>query len=369
MADRGADSPARTHRVWRAGLTPSSAFLLVGAVVVADVVSDGFVAAHRTFGWVVACGVVALLIDPLVDYVDRILPRWLAVIVVLIGVLTVVGTLTVSLANDMMTSLDELKASAPEAAQGLEDRYEWLGELDLATRVQSFVEDLDQRVRHDAVSQVAETAPTYVVTGVLMLFLLAYGRRYFDGFVDQFPDDRRDAMRTVGHQAATRGRQYLLVALGMSVVNGLVVGLLCWRLGLPAASSLGFVVGLFTLLPLIGVFVGGVPALLLAFGLEGWRDGLVLLAVLLVLQVIEAALVRPYVDARTVRVGPLIPIIVGLLGFELYGAGGAIYGIALAVIALAALDQVGRIRGDDLSAEAAAPDPAPEAAAAPRSAT
>ena len=36
-----------------------------------------------------------------------------------------------------------------------------------------------------------------------------------------------------------------------------------------------------------------------------------------------------------------------MLGFELYGIGGAIYGIALAVLALAALDAVGRIRGDD----------------------
>jgi hypothetical protein len=48
-----------------------------------------------------------------------------------------------------------------------------------------------------------------------------------------------------------------------------------------------------------------------------------------------------------VRVGPTVPIIVGLMGFELYGIGGSIYGIALAVIALAALDSAGRLRGDD----------------------
>ena len=56
---------------------------------------------------------------------------------------------------------------------------------------------------------------------------------------------------------------------------------------------------------------------------------------------------RPYVDPRTVRVGPTIPIVVGLLGFELYGVGGAVYGVALAVIGLAALDAVGRLRDVD----------------------
>ena len=57
------------------------------------------------------------------------------------------------------------------------------------------------------------------------------------------------------------------------------------------------------------------------------------------------------VDSRTVRLGPASPIIVGLLGFELYGIGGAIYGIALIVIGFAALDAVGRIQGDDVTAE------------------
>jgi predicted PurR-regulated permease PerM len=203
---------------------------------------------------------------------------------------------------------------------------------------------------------------TYLVTSILMLFLLAYGRRYFEGFVDQFPERRRDDMRTVGRTAALRGRQYLLVALGQSVVNGVIVGSVCWALGFPAAISLGFVVGVFTLLPLIGVLVGGIPALLLGFGLEGWQDGLIVLLVLLALQTIEAAVVRPFVDARTVRVGPTIPIVVALLGFELYGVGGAVYGIALSVIALAALDAVGRLRGDDPPPEPAESVSPPEPA-------
>ena len=197
-------------------------------------------------------------------------------------------------------------------------------------------------------SQAAETAPSYLVTSILMLFLLAYGRRYFEGFVDQFPEERRDDMRTVGRAAALRGRQYLLVALGQSdrQRGDRRVGVLGARASRPPSAS-GFAVGVFTLLPLIGVLVGGIPALLLGFGLEGWQDGMIVLVVLIALQTIEAAVVRPIVDARTVRVGPTIPIIVALLGFELYGVGGAIYGIALAVIGLAALDAVGRLRGDD----------------------
>ncbi len=285
------------------------------------------------------------------NVVDRVLPRWISVIVVLLGVVAIVAGVTIGLANDLLDSLDDLQTTAPEAAAGLEEQFDWAADIGVADRVQAFVDELNDRIRERAVSRFAGTAPTYLVTGILMLFLLNFGRRYFDAFVTQFHEDRRDDIRTVASAGALRGRRYLLIALAHSLVNGVIVGALCWALDLPAALSLGVAVGVFTILPLIGVLVGGVPALLLAFGLEGRWTGLVVLLVLLLLQAFEAVIVRPWVDPRTVRLGPAAPIVVGLLGFELYGIGGAIYGIALTVIAFAALDAVGGIRGDDVAAE------------------
>jgi predicted PurR-regulated permease PerM len=271
------------------------------------------------------------------------MPRWLAVIVVLIGLLVVIGAVAAGLASDLTDSLQELEESAPAAAADLEEQHDVLADINLAQRVQDFVDEMDSRVRRDALSTATATLPAYVVTGVLMLFLLAYGRRYFDGFVAQLPAERQGGVRKVGSHAALRGRRYILIALGHSVVNGAIVGLLCWWLDLPAAIALGFAVGVLTPIPLIGVLVGGIPAVLLAFALEDWA-GFVVLGVLVALQVIEAAVVRPAVDARTVRVGPTVAVVVALLGFELYGVGGAVYGVALAVIGLAALDEIGRLR-------------------------
>ena len=342
--DAGAGRTRAT--VLRAGLTPASAAVLVGAVVTALVLADEFVVAHRTIGWVVACAVVALLIDPVVDGVARVVPRWIAVVAVVLLLIAVVATLVVGLVNDVINSIDELKQNAPVAARSLEQRYSWAKDLGLGQRVTDFVVDLDRQVRRTTVSKALGTVPSYLVTGILTLFLLAYGRSYFDGFADQFDPARRDKIRAVGGEAASRGRRYLLVVLVESILNGLVVGAACWLLGLPAAVSLGFAVGVMTVLPLMGVLVGGIPALLLAFGLSGWGAAAWMLLVLIALQVVEAAVVRPVVDARTVRVGPTIPIVIGLLGFDLYGVGGAVYGIALAVIGMAALDAVGRERGD-----------------------
>jgi predicted PurR-regulated permease PerM len=322
-------------------VTPTSVAIVVAAVIVALILSNAFEAAHTTLGWVVACSVVALLLDPLVGFVDRFLPRLLSVILVLLAVVTVVAGVTIGLASDLNTSLEELRDAAPEAAQELEERYDVAREIGVADRVESFIKDLDENVRSDALTAAAETVPTYVVTGILMLFILGYGRRYFAAFVDQFAPQRRPLLRSVLSGAARRGQRYLLAVLAHSIVNGVIFGTTCSLVGLPASRSLGIAVGFFTLFPLIGVLVGGIPALLLAFGLDGWGTGFIVLAVLIALQLVEALIVRPFVDVRTVRLGPTVAIVVALLGFELYGIGGAVYGVALAVIGLAALDELG----------------------------
>lgn len=144
-----------------------------------------------------------------------------------------------------------------------------------------------------------------------------------------------------------------MVALAHSLANGVIVGMLCWALGVPAALSLGAIVGAFTILPLMRVLVGGVPARLLAFGSEGGLTGAVVLIALLLLQLVEAAIVRPRVDPATRPARPAAAIVVGLLGFELYGVGGAVYGIAIAVIAFATLDAPSRARGEDVTGSGA----------------
>lgn len=344
--ERSAGAPASHVGIRRVGLTPTSAVLIVAAVVTAFVLRDAFVAAHRIVGWVIACAVVALLVGALVDIVDRGLPRWISVIVVLVGIVAVVGGVLAGLVYDVLDSLEELRTTAPEAAATLEDRFGWASDIGVADRVQGFVDELNDRVRERTVMRVAGTAPTYLVTGILMLFFLFFGRRYFDAFVRQFPVERRDTIRTVAMSGAVRGRRYFLIAIAHSLVNGVIVGLVCWALDLPAALSLGFLVGTFTIIPVIGVIIGGVPALLLAFGMDDTSTGVVVLIVLVLLQVVEAAIVRPWVDPRTVRLGPAAATVVGLLGFELYGIGGAVYGIALTVIALAALDAAGHVAED-----------------------
>ena len=341
--------PARLVR-----FTPSAALLVTAGVFAAFVLRNVFVAAHQIVGWIVACALVALLIDPLVNLLQRHLPRVLSVVVVVVTMVAIVVGIVAGLTRELLSSLDDLEEAAPEAARRLEERYAWAADIDVTSRVADLVERINETVRSETIDRAFGRLPTFLVTGVLMLFLLAFGRRYVLGMLSLFDDlGRRQTVRRVLLLGARHGRTYILFTLAHSLVNGLIVGIASWLLDLPAPVSLGFAVGLMTAIPLIGTFVGGVPALLLAFGSSSWTVGVTVLALLVTLQAVEVLVVRPVVDSRSVRVGTTVAIVVVLVAFDLYGVGAAMCGFALAAIGLAALDVYGASRDEELAEPAA----------------
>jgi predicted PurR-regulated permease PerM len=123
-----------------------------------------------------------------------------------------------------------------------------------------------------------------------------------------------------------------------AVTFGLVAYAICHLFDLPAPVVLALLAGALALLPYIGFFLGAIPIVLFTAGFESITGAIALLVVVIAIQLTEALTVRRWVDERTMHVGPAVPVIVALLGYEIYGLGGAGYGVAIAVMLLAFAD-------------------------------
>lgn len=201
---------------------------------------------------------------------------------------------------------------------------------------------LDDRFGTQAqVTAAAGTASTYIVAGVLMLFLVGYGPRFVSGALNQIGDPvRRESVSKVVYRASSTARAYLLLTLLQTVAITALCSLVFYLLDLPAPFVLGLLVGWLGAIPYIGVIFGGLAPLLAAATDPHEFTYLVLVVLLVGLQTVEAVVIRPRVDKRTVRVGPALMLIGTLIGFELYGIGGAIYGTAVLVLLWAVLQAV-----------------------------
>jgi predicted PurR-regulated permease PerM len=357
-ADAGAERrlPAEVLRVKP---TLGSTLLVIGAIGTALVLGRVLVAARRTLAWTFATLVVAWLLSAIIALLSRWMRRWMAVVLTIVAVVALAAGTWVGVVANLRTEVRRVRTSLPAAAERLERRYDAAAEFRLAERVNSFVRDIDRRVSTGAaVSKAAGTVPTYFVTGVLLLFFLAYGPRYLTGALNQIRDpDRRAIVAHVFSSASDRGRTYVLATLAQVAVIVAVGSLVFYAVDLPAPFVLGLVLGSLSAIPYIGAVLGGVPALLLAASDPDERVLFTVATMVVSVQVAEG-LLRRRLDPRTVRVGPALVLIVAIVGFRLYNFGGAAYGAIALVFVLALLDSWSVVRSRPA-------EPEPEAEVAP----
>jgi predicted PurR-regulated permease PerM len=345
------------------------------AVVVAAlalVAQRVFVSAHRPLSWFAAAAVVAVLIDPIVDVLDRRMPRILAVVLALLVVAAATWGVVYMAFDDLSNGVEQLGDAAQDAAAELEARDDSIGrtaqDVDLTRRVDTFVDALDERVTggEEVLASTAGTAPTYFLGGILTLFLMSYGPTLARSAVQQLPDeDQRQEITEVVTNAVHRSRRAVWFTVVLSVLVGLVMAGAARLLDVPAPAALGLGAAIMAIFPHVGIVLGSVPLVLLVLALRSDTLALATVVVVVIIQLGDSYWLRRRISLYSVHVGLLVPWVVVLVGYAVYGVGGAAYGLAIAVFLLAILDEL-RSRTDSGSLFSPAPTsprpPAPEGA-------
>lgn len=334
--------------------------LICGVVVITNIVAE----ARQVLGWAIAASVVALVLAPAIAFLDRILPRAVAIVLTFV-VVGALGAGVSALYNvSVIDEVDEIEISAPRIAQEIEDRTDRVGEvareIGLVDKVEELVDRIGEGVgtRGDAIRSAAVSAPPYFVSMILTIFLLIFGPRIVNGALDQLPDHRRRWLAPALHETARRGQIYVWASFVQAVVSGLAVAAAGLLLDVPAVGLVAIFAGVAAFVPYLGIVVGWMPVLLLALGTAPGSAVALGVVAAIGLQLVEWWWWRPFVDPRSVHVGPAVPIIVATIGFGLYGLGGAMYATILAVFGLALLDELAPV-DDDLPTPLDDLEPAP----------
>lgn len=181
----------------------------------------------------------------------------------------------------------------------------------------------------------------WVLGIVLSIYLLIDLPKIQRGALALLPQSRHQEVRSVlekiGRALGGFFRGQLLVALFV----GLISMLAFYIVGLPYWALAGAIAGLTNLIPLIGAFIGAVPAVFIAFttgsseGLlhlhPGWPLAIGAVLARLIVQVFADYLISPKLLARSVRLHPVTVMLGLLVGGTLVGLPGML--LAVPVIA------------------------------------
>lgn len=341
------DPAVRTVRI-----TWTSAILAVSVVLGFLLLRGGFVAAHRILGWTAASIAVALFVEPVIEFLDRFLPRAVSVIVTFLVIAGIAGSLVFGVVRDLDREVTRLQREVPRAITDLEARDDELGrfatDINLSERAETFLDALDDRVAtgEGALAQNAPAAPVYFVCAILTIFLLVYGPGIATGAARQLDERRREVVSKVLGRAARQARRAMGALLLQGAVVGLLVAAVAVAYDLPAPVVLGLIAGAAAMLPDVGILLGALPTVAVAAAFESGAVAVGLLAAAFALQALEALYVRRKANDFGVPVGPAVVWIVALVGYTIYGPGMAFYGVAYAIFALAVIDQIPEARAE-----------------------
>jgi predicted PurR-regulated permease PerM len=325
--------------------------LLVPLIILtwlAVVVLIGWLLSHvtRALLMLVLAGVLAYAITPLVNLLNRWMPRILALaaayvigFAILFGFLGfVVATATTQVAN-LVTQLP----SYVNQAQQLEPRLlgilrPWgVGSQQLAQLRDTLLAQAQQfgsSAASGALTGVQEFAGA-IIDAVLVLMLSVYltangpriGRRLRAEGTGTWRFGRHIAWVVRVVNTVIGG--YVRGTLALATLVGVLVGAGMAVLQIPYAILLGVIAFFMEFIPVIGVLISGAICVLIALT-QGWVKAVIVLAYFIVVHLIEGDVVGPRIMGRAVGIHPAVALLALIAGTELFGIWGALFGAPIA---------------------------------------
>jgi predicted PurR-regulated permease PerM len=306
--------------------------------------------ALATIAVVVVPVIVALLLAALLQpgaagLVKRGWPRSLAALSMLIVGLAVVAGIITLVVERFTAGFSDLAA---QVSQGIGQVQDFIVRTFPVTKNQlehAVSQQQDTLVANQSTiaTGALTTAATVgeVVTGILLslltlFFFLKDGRSIWLWLVGLFPGDSRAYLDEAARRAWRTLISYVRATVVVALVDAIGIGIGLAILRVPLVIPLAALVFLGAFIPIIGSFLAGSVAVLVALVSRGPLIALLTLGVVLLVMQLEGHVLQPLLLGRAVRVHPLavvLSIAAGLLVGGIFGALIAVPTVACANVA------------------------------------
>lgn len=301
--------------------------------------------------------ILAYLLIPVVNFLDQHAPRVLQrksisrplaiIIVYIVGIGLVVGVVAffVPVISQQMRAFGK---AAPYYFRRIQEllRYNVVQLLDgLPPAVRTWLEasianltdtltDALQRGLEATIRTVSQTVS--FMLGVLMVpfwlfYVLNDENEIREGFYLLIPDVARADVRCIVRITDDLLSAYIRGQLLLALIVGIMSTVALLLLGVNLAILLGTIAGILDLIPIVGPWIGGVPAVLVALMGKPIRALWVTLA-FLTIQQIQGSLLVPYISGHAVRFHPAVVMVIVVVGAEVAGLWGLLLGVPVAAI-------------------------------------
>jgi predicted PurR-regulated permease PerM len=300
-----------------------------------------------------AAGVLAYILNPLVRRLEELrIPRSIAVIGVFL-VLSLIVVVTLILI--IVPSVGQVQIIIRNPQDLVDQAIALLNRVQDIPYVGRYVAEMDQdrilqllKENAPSAQQVANVA-TGVIGGVfgvfgtifnlllmvlISIYLLLEREKITDALLQTIPSTVRDQSLELFYAVERSLIKYLRGQLLLCAI----MGVLGWAIMFFTVGEYALAVGAWVaateIIPVLGAFLGAIPAVAVALFVPqgGFVHALIVAGLFLIAQQIEGNLLVPRIQGGSVGVHPLIVLFATLAGTALYGILGAIFAVPVVAI-------------------------------------
>lgn len=287
--------------------------------------------------------VIAATLAPIINKAEKLkIPRWLGVILVYLGLISIITGLGLVIGPTVIQQIDRLIRKLPSYLEVLEiiarDTVMRLGmtqpeTLDLINRLFDVQAIITWGFRSSQELVVRSYGITRgIIGGVLSLvlslffsgYILSGSKTLIEGLVNLFPQPWNERLAAQVPIMSQRMGSYLQGRILVSGILSIAITFGLKFLGISElALGLGVIAGITNLIPFFGPVIGAIPALIVAVAQGGWTFLWVLL-LFVIIQNVETYILDPLLVGSSVKINPLYQLLAVLGGAQLLGIIGAL---------------------------------------------
>ncbi len=258
------------------------------------------------------------------------------------GILYVVGAQISNLADDW----PQLKS---QVSQSLNDLAVWARHLFHinTSKEMTYVHDTTKQIiasggdmLSGAFGAISSLVFFYLFILIFTFFILLYRRMLIRFVVWVFSDDHTDTVHDIVSRVQSILRQYILGLVLEMIIVACIACTAFWVIGVKYAVLLGIIVGLFNLIPYLGIFTALLLSSIVTFATGSIKDAALVAGCVLGIHLVDSNFLLPTIVGSKVKLNALVTFLGIILGEMIWGLSGMFLSIPVMAIFKIIFDRV-----------------------------
>lgn len=325
--------------LWTRRLIVGGAILIWGTILFFFFTTVSRIGAALTL--LFAGALLAYLIYPIVVFLQKFIPRIIAIILVFVIILAALSLLGASVSRAVFDQINSLSQFV-QWMQGHEGQRQIQGVLDNLNKVgvsKQQINSVSNQIFDQLQNFLTGLIPFWqgtfnilidiIVVATLAVYFIQAGPTMIRWLRQQSSFSYQKQINFLIDEIDHAIGGYFRGLFIVGAIAGIVTGVFLWLLGVPYAVLLGLIVFVSNFIPVIGGYIGGPLCIIMAIP-QGWVIVLIVALFTFFLQgVFLGQILSPRVLGKAVGIHPILAIFALFAGSELFGLVGGILAVPL----------------------------------------